>query len=161
MTAADALVALGLCAALLLAFTFLAAARRPGVPVVFAYPNGVELVGRGRPGKLRFDIVQWLREPGGPAACPLVVHLPGGDLGGEKLCRWNAAQAAVELGAGSGFDLFPFHGPTGDVVGLRVGLIPGGRPFELTVNGVRVRVPLSEMEARGALDEPHGTAGLA
>jgi hypothetical protein len=159
VTAADALIALSLCAALLLALTFLAAARRPRVPVVFAYPNGVELVGRGRPGELRFDIVQWLREPGGPTACPLVVHLPGGDLGGEELCRWNAAQAAAELGAGSGFDLFPFHGPTGDVVGLRVGLIPGGRPFELTVNGVRVRVPLSEVDAREALGEPRAIAG--
>ncbi|WP_439626324.1 hypothetical protein [Gemmata sp.] len=150
----EALVVLCLCAALLLEATLRAAACRPRPPVVFAYPNSVELAGRGKSGRVRFDTGQWVREPGSGAACLLVVHLPGGDLGGKELCHFNGPQVAVELGAGNGFDLFRFHGPAGDVIGLRVGLIPGGRPFEVGINGVRVRLPLSEADAVTGLGEP-------
>jgi len=153
----EILLALCLCAGLLLAFTFWTALRPSRPPTVFNYPRGVQLVGSGRPGRLRFDIVQWLRETHSSAISPLVVHLPEGDLGGKELSRWNSPVEALKLKASADVDIVPIFGPTGgieDVIGVRVGLFPGGRPIEISVNGMRVRLPLSEAEALTFLGEP-------
>ncbi len=159
----EVLLVLYLCAGLLLVYTFWAAARPIRPPTVFTYPGGVELAGNGRPGRLRFDIVKWLREPDNSSICPLVVHLPEGDLGGTELCCWNSPVEALKLGAHADVDIVPIFGPMGsieDVIGVRVGLIPVGRPIEISIKGVRVRLPLSEQDALKLLGEPTGRTVL-
>ena len=148
---------LWLCAVLLLAFTFWAAARPSRPPTVFTYPDGVELVGSGRPGRLHFDMLKWQREPNSTSVCPIVLHLPEGDLGGKELSHWEAPTLALKLGASADVDLVPIYGPPGtinDVVGVRVGLFPGGRPIDVTIRGLRVRLPLSEADTLTFLGEP-------
>ena len=155
----DILLALLACAGVLLAVTFWLAARPLRSPIVFHYPNGVQLVGSGRPGKVRVDIVQWLGDPGRGSNCPLVVHLPHGDLGGKELAHWEAPVKALKLGAHADVDISPVYGPSGnigDVVGVRVGLIPVGSPIEISINGMRVQLPLSEADALTLLGEPKG-----
>lgn len=145
------------CAGVLLAVTFWLAARPMRPPVRFTYPDGVQLVGSGRPGRLRFDLVQWMREPASSASCPIVLHLPEGDLGGKELCHWEAPTQALKLRATADVVISPIYGPSGrpeDVIGVRVGRFPGGRPFEVTIRGMRVRLPLSEADALTFLGEP-------
>jgi hypothetical protein len=144
-------------AGLLLAATFWLAARPERPPVRFTYPDGVELVGSGRMGRLRFSIVQWMLEPARSGVCPIVLHLPEGDLGGNELCHWEAPTQAMKLGASGEVTISPTYGRSGthkDVVGVRVGLFPGGRPIEVTILGMRVQLPLSEADALTFLGEP-------
>jgi hypothetical protein len=127
---------------------------RPGSNTVLStYPSGVELAGPVTGGRLTYRIVQWLRDPSNPRPCPLVLHLPGGDLRGDALCAWSAPAAAEQLGSPVGLDIFLFHNG-GKAVGVRVGLLPGGRRIELSITGVRFSLPLAEDEAVRLLGEP-------
>jgi hypothetical protein len=128
--------------------------RRPGGSVVFEYPRGVKLAGWVRGVGFRYALLQWVSDQAHPVPCPLVLHLPGGDLGGEALCDWGAPQAAAELGAPVELDLFPFHDDRGKIVGIRVGLLPGCPAVEVCVGGTRLSLPISEEDAVRCLGEP-------
>jgi hypothetical protein len=56
-------------------------------PVAAIYPGGVELVGVKLGRRTTYRSVQWLTDPANPDPCPLVIHLPRGDLPGEALCQ--------------------------------------------------------------------------
>ena len=125
----------------------------PGTALV-EYPDGVTLAGPVRGDRAAFVLVQWLSAPGKPAPCPLVVHLPGGDLGGDALCDLGSPQAAAELGAPVDLDVFPFHDGRGGAAGIRVGVLPGCPVVEVSVGGIRLALPLSEEDATRLLGKP-------
>ena len=132
---------------------------RPRAAVVAVYPGGIELGGSRRRGRVVYALVQWTTDRANPEPCPLAVHLPGGDLAGAALCDWGAATAAVRLGGPPELDIFPFH-KDGKIVGVRVGLLPGGPPVEVSVAGKRFSLPLTEEAAVRVLGEPRGRAEL-
>jgi hypothetical protein len=55
------------------------------------YPQGVTITGWHRPD---FEIVNWNRDANNPQPCPLVVHLPSGDLGEKELADANGLRRA-------------------------------------------------------------------
>ena len=58
--------------------------RPAGDSVLATYPGAVEFGGSVNAGRATFGIVQWMSDPANPRPCPLVIHLPGGDLGGGR-----------------------------------------------------------------------------
>ena len=84
----------------------------------------------------------------------LVLRLPQGDLGGNSLCDWSSPQAAAALGSPVDLDLFPFHDRHGNVVGIRVGLLPGCPAVEVSIDSTRLTLPLKEEDAVRLLGEP-------
>ena len=118
------------------------------------YPTGVSFGGSVSRSRATYFIVQWVRDPAKPAPCPVVLHLPRGDLGGDSLCDWNSPQAAAALGSPVDLDLFPFHDSHGKVVGIRVGLLPGCPAVEVSIHSTRLTLPLKEEDAVRLLGEP-------
>lgn len=118
------------------------------------YPKGIELGGSVCRNRATYVIVQWVCDPAKPARCPLILHLPKGDLGGDSLCNPNSPQAAAALGSPVGLDLFPFYDRRGKVVGIRVGLLPGCPAVDLTIGSTRLALPLQEEDAVRLLGEP-------
>jgi hypothetical protein len=102
-----------LAAAACLATVGRALLRRPRPTAIAEYSSGLTLAGPVTAGRATYVIVQWLSDPADPAPCPLTVHLPAGDLGGEDLCDWAAPQTAAALEGPVQLDLFPFHGGRG------------------------------------------------
>jgi hypothetical protein len=146
-------------AGILLIVTAWTAFRPADDSVVLRYPGGVEIAGHGGPGRVVFPIVQWMSDPDDPAPCPLVIHLPRGDLGGDALCDWGGPAAAVQMGCPDELDIFLYH-RYGTVCGVRVGLLPGGPPVEVSVAGKRFSLPVSEVDAVQLLGEPSSRAVL-
>jgi hypothetical protein len=122
--------------------------------VLVEYPRGVSFGGSVRRNRVTYVVVQWVRDPANPAPCPLILHLPKGDLGGERLCDWSSPQAAAALGSPVDLDLFPFHNSHGEVVGIRVGLLPGCPAVEVSIGSTRLALPLEEEDAVRLLGEP-------
>jgi hypothetical protein len=145
-----------LTAAALLAVLGRAVLRGPRGSALAEYPGGVTLAGPVAGGRATYVLVQWLSDPADSSPCPLVVHLPGGDLGGDALCDWGAPQVAATLGGPEELDLFPFHDERGRIIGIRVGLLPGGPAVEVSVGGTRLALPLAEEDAVRLLGEPLG-----
>jgi hypothetical protein len=143
-----------LAAAALLAAVGRALLRRPRPTAIAEYSGGLTLAGPVTAGRATYVVVQWLSDPADPAPCPLTVHLPAGDLGGEDLCDWAAPQTAAALEGPEQLDLFPFHGGRGAVAGVRVGLLPGCPAVEVSVGGTRLTLPLAEGDAVRLLGEP-------
>jgi REP element-mobilizing transposase RayT len=139
-------------------------------PVTAVYPGGVELVGVKLGRRTTYRIVQWLTDPDRPRPCPLVIHLPGGDLAGDALCDWNATAAAAELGSPDELEIWPFRDESGRVVGVSIRLVPGAlfspQPVEVSISGMRIALPLTDEDAVRVLGEPTerrtlGQRGLA
>jgi hypothetical protein len=123
-----------------------------------SYPGGIELGGANfARGRTTYRIVQWHTDPADPRPCHLVVHLPGGDLGGEALCDWGATAVAHQLGAPEELEVWPMS-KDGKVVGVSIRLIPEGlpgvRPVAVGVAGTRISLPLTDEEAVRLLGEP-------
>jgi hypothetical protein len=54
--------------------------------LVFAtYPGPVEFMGHGRLFGTTYYSVKWVRDPAAPGHCPLIIHLPTGDVGEKEL----------------------------------------------------------------------------
>ena len=51
-------------------------------PRHLVYPDGVKIIGWHVP---NFEVCLWDRDPKNPRPCPLVVHLPTGDVGSKEL----------------------------------------------------------------------------
>jgi hypothetical protein len=128
---------------------------RRGSAVVTEYPAGVTLAGGRRFGRVSYRIVQWVADPAGPRPCPLVVQLPGGDLGGEALCDFGAPAAALGLGGSPDLVINPIHRGL-KPIGVSVGVFPGGPPVTVSLAGTRFELPLSERDAARLLGEPIG-----
>ena len=140
-------------AAILLIFIVGTILRRPGSVVVATYPGAVQLGGAVTARRVTFRIVQWVSNPAKSELCPVVLHLPHGDLGGAALCAWDGPAAAARLGGPVELDVFPFH-RDGTVVGVRVGLLPGCPAVEISIAGKRLSFPLSEECALRLLGTP-------
>jgi hypothetical protein len=123
------------------------------------YPDGIELAGGQVGERTTYRVVQWLADPADPRPCPLVVHLPGGDLAGDALGDWDATNAAVELGGPDELEIWPFHDERGRVVGVSVRMVPAGglfgpRPVEVSIDGKRIPLPLTDEDAVRLLGDP-------
>jgi hypothetical protein len=140
-------------AAMLLIVIFWTTFRPVGDSVLATYAGAVELGGSVSRGRVTYWIVQWVGDPANPQPCPLVIHLPEGDLGGDALCDWGSPATAERLGGPVELDVFPFH-KDGKVVGIRVGLLPGCPPIEMSSAGKRFTLPLPEESAVRLLGEP-------
>ncbi len=128
--------------------------RRPvGDSVLVTFPDGVELGGSVSGSQVTFVMVQWTADPVNPEPCPLVMHLPHGDLGGDALCDWSSPAAAERLGGPVELDVFPFH-KDGKVVGIRIGVPPGCPPIEMSIADKRFTLPLPEESAVRLLGAP-------
>jgi len=135
--------------------------RLPGGELVFAtYRDGIELGGTVRRGRVTYRIIQWVPDPADSGPCPLVLHLPGGDLRGDELRDRQSPAFARLTGGPAGLEVFPFHAG-GKIIGFRVGVLPGERPVEMSVSGKRFALPLSGEEAIRLLGEPTGRVGSA
>jgi hypothetical protein len=121
--------------------------------VALSYPGGVELAGPIRGGRGVCPILQWVADPADPKPCPVVLHLPKGDLGGDALCDADGPAAAERLGGPAELDIFPLH-KQGKVVGVRVSVLPGGSPVEVSVAGKRLSLPVSEEDVVRLLGDP-------
>jgi hypothetical protein len=54
--------------------------------LVFAiYPGPLEFMGHSRLSGTMYVSIKWMRDPAAPASCPLIVHLPVGDVGEQEL----------------------------------------------------------------------------
>lgn len=138
----------------------LAAARQIlySTPVISFYPGGIELVGVKLGRYTIYRSIQWLADPAAPRPCPLVVHLPRGDLAGDSLCDWNATNAALELGGPGELEIWPFRDEGGRVVGVSIRMVPwmplGKGSVEVSINGMRIVLPLTHKDASRLLGEP-------
>ena len=52
-----------------------------GSLVFAAYPGPLEFTGLSRLSGTTYVVVKWVRNPAAPVPCPLIVHLPAGDIG--------------------------------------------------------------------------------
>ena len=83
-------------------------------PVLFATGDKLPI---GTPdAERRGSLARWITDPANPRPCPLVIHLPGGDLSGNALCYWTATQRASELGGPDELEIWPYHDEKGRLV---------------------------------------------
>ena len=129
-------------------------------PRHLVYPQGVTFTGWYTP---NFEICNWDRDPNNPQPCPLVVHLPAGDLSAKELSDAAALKRAgweeqangnLMLRAGKGLVCCSYQG--GVLVGASVGTLPsdGGGPVAISVGGKRLSVPATDAEITAALGQP-------
>ena len=128
--------------------------------VTAVYAGGVEFVGGKKPGgRTLYRSVQWVLDPDDPRPCPFVLHLPGGDLGGNALGDWTATAKSAELGSPDELEVWPSHDEAGRLVCVSIRMVPpsrlfGARPIELSINGTRVMLPLTDDDLVRLLGEP-------
>jgi hypothetical protein len=121
------------------------------------YPGGVTIVGWRVPS---FESCIWDCPPNVPGPCPLVVHLPAGDLGDKELSDAAALKRAgweeqtngnLLLRAGNGMVCCGYQG--GVLTGVSVSGGSGG-PIEFSVNGKRLSLPTTDEAVTAALGQP-------
>jgi hypothetical protein len=106
-------------------------------------------------------------DPKNPQPCPLVVHLPTGDLGDKELADPNGLKRAgwEERDVGKGITELLFRaGPPmvvcqyrgGALIGVGVSTLSGngGGPGSLSVNGKRVTLPATDEAIVSVLGQP-------
>jgi hypothetical protein len=128
------------------------------------YPGGVTFTGWYAP---NFETCIWMRDANNPQPCPLVVHLPAGDLGDKELSDAKALKRAgwAERDAGDGrTELTLRANPPmvacwyqgGVLAGVSVSTLSGngGGPGTFSVNGKRLSLPATDEAITQALGEP-------
>jgi hypothetical protein len=132
-------------------------------PRHLVYLQGVTFTGWHTP---NFEICGWDRDPNNPRPCPLVVHLPTGDLGDKELSDALALKRAgwEEQDNGHGNTLLLRAGTAqvccnyqgGVLVGVSVSALPGvgGGPVVFSVGGKRVSLPATDQAITTALGQP-------
>src|SRR5437868_1770407 len=115
------------------------------------YPQGVTLEGWHVP---NFEVCIWNRDPDAPLPCPLVIHLPAGDLGDKELSDTAALKRAgweeqdngtlLLLRGASAQVSCKYRG--GALVGVSVSALPssGGGPGVVSVAGKQVSLPATD-----------------
>jgi hypothetical protein len=114
-----------------------------------------------------FEIARWGRDPNNPRPCPLVLHLPGGDLGEKELSDIAALKRAGwqehDAGNGSTWLWLKANPPlvrcfyeNGKLVGVEVNTLSGngGGPGVFSVNGMKVSLPATDEAITAALGQP-------
>ena len=133
-------------------------------PRHLVYPDGVVFTGWHVP---NFEICNWSRDPNNPQPCPVVVHLPAGDLGDKELSDAAALKWAgwEEQDNGNGNTSLWLRAGTGQVncnyrgaalVGASVSTLSsaGSGPVALSVNGKRVILPATAEAITATLGQP-------
>ena len=128
------------------------------------YPDGVTIVGWRVP---NFEYCIWTRAPNAPGPCPLVVHLPTGDLGDKELSDAAALKRAgweeetngnLLLRVGTGLVVCGYQGGVlnGVTVSVRVSTFATNRngPIEFSVGGKRLSLPNTDEGITAALGQP-------
>ena len=147
-------------AVLVVAALALSAGGCMGKPRHLVYPQGVAFVGWHVP---NFEICIWDRDPNNPQPCPLVVHLPAGDLSDKELSDATAVKRAgweeqnngnLILRANKALVCCSHRG--GALVGVSVSALPGngGGPITFSVDGKRVSLPATDEAITTALGPP-------
>ncbi len=147
-------------AALLVVLLALSAGGCMMKPRHLAYPQGVTFTGWHVP---NFEICSWDRNPNNPQPCPLVIHLPAGDLGAQELSDAAALKRAgweeqdngnLVLRTGKGLVCCSQQG--GVLVGVSVGALPGdgGGPIAFSVGGKRASLPATDEAITAVLGQP-------
>ena len=94
------------------------------------YPGGVRFGGVKKPGgRTHYRIATWTANPSDRRPCPFVLHLPGGDLGGNALGDWTATARADELGGPPGLYVTMTHDDAGRAAYISVFMMLPSRPF--------------------------------
>lgn len=128
--------------------------------VTAVYPGGVRFLGVKKPGgRTHYRIVAWTADPADPRPCPFVLHLPGGDLGGDALGDWSATARAGDLGGPDELSVSMTHDNAGRPAYISVfmmlpGRLFGARPLEMSIGGVRIVLPLTDADLVRFLGEP-------
>lgn len=133
-------------------------------PRHLVYPQGVTVTGWYRP---NFEICTWGRDPNGPRPCPLVIHLPAGDLGEKELSDVNALKRAgwAERDLGNGLTELTLRANPpllrcfyrgGALASVEINTLSGngGGPGVFSVDGKRVSLPATDEAITAALGPP-------
>ena len=128
------------------------------------YPQDVTFTGWHNPD---FEICSWGCAPNNPKPCPLVVHLPTGDLGDKELADAIALRRAgweervigngrIELVLRAKPPLVRCWYQGGVLVGVEVNTLPGngGGPGVLSIDGKKVTLPSKDEGIIQALGQP-------
>ena len=141
------------------------------------YPHGVSFTGGGHFHRLTYYGVAWIRDPQGPPACPLVVHLAAGDVTAAELADARALEARgwtrVQGGDPPGLPLLleyregdyaahvTYANPDGGAVNaVTVGVTgmgsarPEARGIAVTFQGQRLALPAAEQNLLSQLGPP-------
>jgi hypothetical protein len=128
--------------------------------VTAVYPGGVRFLGIKKPGgRMHYRIVSWTADPADPRPCPFVLHLPGGDLGGNALGDWSATAKAGELGGPDELSVSMTHDGAGRPAYISVFMmfpsrLFGARPLVMSVDGIRIVLPRTDDDLVRFLGEP-------
>jgi hypothetical protein len=128
--------------------------------VTAIYPGGVQFLGVKKPGgRTHYRIVSWTANRADRRPCPFVLHLPGGDLGGNALGEWSASARAEKLGGPEELSVSMTHDVAGRPAYVSVFMmfpsrLFGVRPLELSIDGRRTMLPLSDDDLVRSLGEP-------
>ena len=149
------------CAAALLA----GAMSGCSLPREAEYPSGVRFTGR-RTGT-NFETVAWARNPKNPQPCPLVLHLPGGDLSAKELADpkvllargWATKEPdhglrELSYRRGNLVAWAAHRGAILEMVGVNALTCPEQQQGIVSIGGKRLPLPVSEDEMIGALGQP-------
>jgi hypothetical protein len=133
-------------------------------PRHLVYADGVKFIGWHVP---KFEICLWEVDPKNPQPCPLVVHLPAGDVGAKDLADAAALKRAgwEQQDNSDGSTTLLFRSRKSLVVcshrggalrGVSVGVLPGdgGGPIDASVSGKRVTLPNTDEAITAALGQP-------
>ena len=123
------------------------------------YPQGVQFVGWHVP---NFESCIWDRDPKNPQSCPLVIHLPVGDLGEKELSDIAALKRAgweeqtngnLLLRVSKGMVTCSYQ--RGVLTGVSVSAdLRNGGPFAFSVGGKRVSLPATDEAIVAVLGQP-------
>lgn len=147
-------------AALLAVVFAIAASGCMNKPRHLRYSNGVTIVGWHAPD---FEACLWSQDPNNPQPCPLVVHLPAGDLSENELSDAAALKQAgwqeqtngnLALRTDNGVLVCGYRGQA--LVAATVSRLPGngGGPIAVSIGGKRFSLPATDEEIIAALGQP-------
>ena len=128
-------------------------------PRFLIYPQGITFTGWHNP---NFESCAWTRDPNNPRPCPIVIHLPTGDLGEKELSDAAALKRAgwAENGPtglmlrGNPMVLCQYE--NGVLVNVTLSVLPGngGGPGALSIDGKRVTLPATDEAITQVLGAP-------
>jgi hypothetical protein len=147
-------------AALLAVVFAIAASGCMNKPRHLHYSNGVTIVGWHVP---HFEACLWSQDPNNPQPCPLVVHLPAGDIAENELADaetlkqrgWEEqGNGNLALRTDNGILVCGYRGRA--LVAATVSTLPGngGGPIAVSIGGKRFSLPATDEEIIAALGQP-------
>jgi hypothetical protein len=134
-------------------------------PNEMEYPQGIHFMGWNYDSE--YEIVSWSGKGNNPQPCPLVIHLPGGDVDEKKLSDRKALKALgwTETDYGNGWIKMEFRQENlvvsanyerGVFVQAGVNTLTCPEPAAdiVSINGQKLTLPVSESDLVRALGKP-------